>query len=297
MSRKRLLFGLLVSTALACAGCVGSAAGTDAPANTTAQSVPQKVSNDPVTLLVYLGASVSDEDFKLLFADPVQKKYPNITLKSVAPAKGTTINELIASGTIPDLITTPNADMLGYKQQDLLYDIAPLLKQNKIDLSRFLPATIDAVKSDKGEVWAVPYAMQFDTMYYNKDVFDKFGVAYPKDGMTWDNAIELGKKVTRKDGSVQYRGLDVVSSYLMSFPFALPYVNGKTNKSAMTDPKWKSVFEITKQIQTIPGNEPPKPEPGASTEADYFIKDKNIAMLVSVNLMVQMGSAGEKGLN
>jgi multiple sugar transport system substrate-binding protein len=302
MFRKRLLTSILaLSVVLTAAGCGGSASSSEpsktADPGSAAKPSGKAVSNDPVSLLVYLGADVSDEDFKLLFADPVKKKYPNITLTSVKPAKGTTINELIASGTIPDIITTPNADMLGYKQQDLLYDIAPLLKENKIDLNRFQQPTIDAVKSDKGEVWAVPYAMQFDTMYYNKDVFDKFGVPYPKDGMTWEDAIELGKKVTRKDGNVQYRGLDVVSSYLMSFPFALPYVDGKTNKSAMGSDKWKRVFELTKTIQTIPGNEPPKPEPGASTEAGYFIKDKNIGMLVSVNLMTQMGAAGEQGLN
>src|SRR5690349_11667287 len=152
MLRKRLLTGILaLSVMLTAAGC-GSASSSDssktADPGSAANPSNKTVSNDPVSLLVYLGADVSDDDFKMLFADPVKKKYPNITLTSVKPAKGTTINELIASGTIPDMITTPNADMLGYKQQDLLYDIAPLLKQNKIDLSRFQQPTIDAVKSD-----------------------------------------------------------------------------------------------------------------------------------------------------
>jgi multiple sugar transport system substrate-binding protein len=255
----------------------------------------KNASAQPVTLTVYPKASISAEDFKLLFADPVQKKYPHITLELLDSK--TSLENLVATGTVPDLITTPNADLLGLKQQDLLYDITALVKQFKIDLNRFDPVTIDAMKSEKGELWGLPYALQFNTMYYNKDIFNKFGVAYPKDGMTWDDAIELGKKLTRKDGSVQYRGLSVVSSYLMSFPFALAYVDGKTDKASMNNEQWRKVFEITKLIQTIPGNEPPKPEPGASTEADYFIKDKNIGMLVSVNLMTQFGSADQAALN
>jgi multiple sugar transport system substrate-binding protein len=251
---------------------------------------------EPTTLTVYQQAEISDEDFKLLFVDPVKKKYPHIDLKLVRLDKGVTLDSLIVSGEVPDILTPPHSGVLDLSQKDILFDIAPLVKKANIDLSRFDPVTIDAVKSDKGELWGLPYAMQFNALYYNKDVFDKFGITYPKDGMTWDDAIELGKKITRNDGGVQYRGLDPVSSYILSFPFSLTYVDAKANKASFNNEQWKKVLELTQRILTIPGNALPSAEPGAATQGNLFIKDKNVAMLASTNLMAQIGNAAT-GIN
>jgi multiple sugar transport system substrate-binding protein len=287
---KRWCFGALAVLAMmASAGCAKGA--NDAK---TAEE-PAKPA-EPVTLTVLQQAEISDEDFQLLFADPVKKKYPNITLKLVRTDKGVTLDNLIASGEVPDILTPPNADILGLSQKDILYDMAPLVKASNLDLSRFDPLTIQAVQSDKGELWGLPYAMQFNALYYNKDLFDKFGVSYPKDGMTWDDAIELGKKLTRAEDGVQYRGLDPVSSYILSFPFALTFVDSKTERASINNEQWKKVWELTHTILSIPGNALPKPEPGAATEGNFFIKDKNVAMLASTNLMAQIGTAAS-GVN
>ncbi|WP_282935980.1 extracellular solute-binding protein [Paenibacillus sp. RC67] len=290
MKRKPLMLGFALLIAMMNVGCSKDSAGSKDSGKT------EIVSNDPVTLLVYLQAAVSEEDFKLLFTDPVKKKYPNITLEAIRPKTGTKLADLITAGTIPDLIAAPNADIWAFNTLDLLYDITPLAQARKVDLNRFEPATLEAVKSDKGELWALPYAMEFNTMYYNKDIFDKFGIAYPKDGMTWDETIELAKKVTRDVDGVLYRGLDVVNSNIMGFPFALSYVNGVTNKANINNDQWRKIFDLTKQIQTIPGNEPPSPEPSTSVVANYFVKDRNVAMVVSPNLMKYFGESAT-GLN
>jgi multiple sugar transport system substrate-binding protein len=143
----------------------------------------------------------------------------------------------------------------------------------------------------KTVLWGLPYAMQFNALYYNKDIFNKFGKSIPKDGMTWDEAIELGQQLTRKDGDIQYRGLDPASSYVVSFPYSLTYVDGKTNKGSMDNEQWKKIFELTKRILTIPGNMQPAAEPSAAASGNLFIKEKNVAMLASTNLMAQIGSA------
>jgi ABC-type glycerol-3-phosphate transport system substrate-binding protein len=60
---------------------------------------------------------------------------------------------------------------------DLMTDITPLVKQTATDLNQ--------VASDDGWLVGIPFTQQFSALYYNKDIFDKFGVSYPKDGMTW----------------------------------------------------------------------------------------------------------------
>jgi multiple sugar transport system substrate-binding protein len=116
-------------------------------------------------------------------------------------------------------------------------------------------------------------------MYYNKDLFDKFGVPYPKDDMYWDEVIELAKKMTRKDGGVQYRGLDPENITRLAWMRGLDFVDPKTDKPIMDS--WKPVFTLLQQIISIPGN---KPE-GKITLWDYdsFFKNRTVAMRVSSN--------------
>ena len=45
-------------------------------------------------------------------------------------------------------------------------------------------------------------------LFYNKEVFDLFGVPYPTDNMTWDDIIDLAKKTTGTRDGNQYVGLE-----------------------------------------------------------------------------------------
>lgn len=70
-----------------------------------------------------------------------------------------------------------------------------LIKRHNIDLSRFEPSIISALeKMSGGGLYGLPLYNDRMALYYNKDIFDKFGVPYPKDGMTWDEVIELSIK-------------------------------------------------------------------------------------------------------
>jgi multiple sugar transport system substrate-binding protein len=60
-----------------------------------------------------------------------------------------------------------------------------------------------------GGLYALPVAMQPSPLIYNKDIFYKFGIAYPKGGITWNETYELSNILTRSDGGVDYRGLFV----------------------------------------------------------------------------------------
>lgn len=77
-------------------------------------------------------------------------------------------------------------------------------------MSKFNPEALDSTKpyGAKGEQFLLPFTINFYAFFYNKDVFDKLGVAYPKDSMTWDDVIELARKTTRNQDGVQYRGVD-----------------------------------------------------------------------------------------
>jgi multiple sugar transport system substrate-binding protein len=83
----------------------------------------------------------------------------------------------------------------------------------------------------------VTYAGDFVLMY-NKEIFDKFNIAFPTDGMTWDQAYAMAVKLTRQDGGVNYRGFGTPNSVWYNNQLSLQIVNPKTNKASFYTDGW-----------------------------------------------------------
>jgi multiple sugar transport system substrate-binding protein len=169
-----------------------------------------------------------------------------------------------------------------------------LVKSTKFDLNRFDPQMITDTKigSPKGELYGVPYSRNFHAFYYNKDIFDKFGVPYPQDGLTWDQTVEIGRKVTRVDGGTQYRGLDPGNGIGWIYqPLGIEADDYKTGKATLNTDGWKKVFELVKAINTIPGNAP------KGAPLDNFLKEKTLAMMAYTNMFSQLEQPTKEGFS
>lgn len=67
------------------------------------------------------------------------------------------------------------------------------------------------------QLYGLPSGTQTMVMYYNKDMFDQAGIAYPQDGWTWDEFYKIAKQLTKADGSVYGYGLS--SAYFQLTPW------------------------------------------------------------------------------
>ncbi|MDF2715966.1 MAG: transporter substrate-binding protein [Paenibacillus sp.] len=288
--KRIMLASITALTVLIAAGCGKEAAGPSGDVKT-----PTKA--EPVTLqIASQGASVTiDEVFQSIVKEHISKKYPHITLEFLPESGQTTLDNLMATGTIPDIVISFNGNLASYNDKGLTFDMTPLFKTHNVDLSRFEPNYIDDVKnaSSKGEMYGLPFNVNYHALYYNKDIFDKFGVEYPKDGMTWEELISLARRVTRTEGAVQFRGLDPGSTVIwMSQPLGIATLDPVTDKATMSTDKWKRVFELAKSIYDIPGNGIISVGP-----RDQFMKSKTLAMLLELNILTQLTSADASGMN
>jgi multiple sugar transport system substrate-binding protein len=248
------------------------------------------VSTEPVTLTAWIGGVTFTDDLESLFRDTVAAKYPNITLEFVKSGKNTELEDLIFAGKTPDMIITGNGTLASYRETGLLQDITSLLKPAGIDLSGFNQGKIADMKIDfpDGGLYGIPYLTIFHALYYNKDIFDKFGVSYPKDGMTWEQTIDLARKTTRLDGDVQYRGLDTANGPIYpSQPLGLSAVDAKTEKASVNNDAWKRVFELIGSIYKIPGNA------SVGTSRQVFL-DGFLAMLGTTNFLQPLDAVSDK---
>ncbi|MEF3307086.1 ABC transporter substrate-binding protein [Paenibacillus sp. GYB003] len=284
--KTMLLVGLASSLALAgCSGGKETAATPDGGA-------PAK--QEPVTIRIYLWDPVNEDLFQSVFAEPVRKKYPHITLEPITRGKDTQPETLAVGGSGADIIMAWNSVLPQFTNLKLLSDITPKLKTEQIDLNRFDPLIVDGLRDNdnKSILYGLPFGVDFYATFYNKDIFDKFGVPYPKDGMYWEDAIELAKKLTRTEAGVQYKGLDPEGIEKLGNPLSLQFVDPKTSKASVNTDQWKKVFELAKTIYAIPGNENTISN-HAGTVA-RFVKDKNVAMYPSHGVL---GGLAQSDLN
>ncbi|MDF2717648.1 MAG: extracellular solute-binding protein family 1, partial [Paenibacillus sp.] len=180
---KQSTFALALS--LLVLGFTGCSSGGGAASGETGKPAAPAKDPDPVTLKLFTHQPMTAADFQLLIADPVKKKYPYITVE-LLPFKSTDIENAVAAKEQIDLITIWNGNINPNKELGIFGDITPLAKTAGFDLGRFDQEALKTLRSlsDKGELYGLPYNMQFNALYYNKDIFDKFGVPYPQDGMT-----------------------------------------------------------------------------------------------------------------
>ncbi|MDF2662335.1 MAG: extracellular solute-binding protein family 1 [Paenibacillus sp.] len=220
---------------------------------------------EPVTLTFFEPSSGrSVEWFMDLYGNAIQKKFPHVKVEfkytQKINDKNVGLQEMIASGSndIDVIVTSVGSFIPAIIDNGLTFDHSELIKTNKYDLSLLDPTPIQLLQElSGGGLLGLPVGATANALVYNKDLFDKFGVSYPKDGMTWDEVYDLAVKLTRKDGEIQYRGFVASHSHVaLVNQFSASYVDPVTKKALMNaDPNWAKHSQNLKRFHQIPGNE------------------------------------------
>lgn len=225
--------------------------------DSTPEPEPIKENIEPVVLKIY-NNSTSEATFQRRYIDPIAKKYPQITLE-VLFGSDQRLPELIAGGTIPDIAQGGGPTFAAMLNDlDFPESLDPFIKRFNFDLSSFNPAVVPTLKAqfNSSELLALPAGViNHFNINYNKTVFDRFGVSYPTDDMTWDELYALAKRLTVLDQGVQYRGFDFqIETMMQNNPLSLPLVNPETNEAMINTEGWKQYFDQLRQFYEIPGN-------------------------------------------
>ena len=296
MKTKRGFAAFVLAALMLFTAACGSGAGSGKDDGAAGQN--QKPS-EPVKLLFY-SHYLNDFDnyFNNIIKGMTEKKFPHITIEFLMGLdKNPKLDELISSGVNPDIIYAAQSYALVLRDNlKAVDDLAPYIKKVNLDLNKFEPSVMDGIKSygTKGEIYALPFAMSPWALYYNKDIFNKFGVPYPKDSMTWDETIELAAKVTRQDGGVQYKGIALQLIDKMALQLSLPYVDPKTEKAALDSDGWKKLFNQMKRVVSIPGV-----FEGAEDISLYSngLEKRTVAMVTNNNKIPRYLEEEKNGLN
>ncbi|MFD0620935.1 ABC transporter substrate-binding protein [Paenibacillus sp. GCM10027629] len=226
--------------------------------------------------------------------DKLQAEGKNIKVKWIqGQATSEALQELNASGVVPDIIyTSKGIDAL--KDLDMVEPIDELSKIYGMDISSIDPSIVSLFRSfdDKGSMIGVPTFADTYTLFYNKEIFDMFGVPYPTDHMTWDETIELAKKMTGERDGVVYRGLEMGWQNSVTDDTLAPLkelvtnvVDPETDQVLLTsEPAVTRYFELMKKFYSVPGLYERDPK-----KAGSFFANGTAAMLVSWPTYMEWG--------
>ncbi len=101
-------------------------------------------------------------------------------------------------GTLPQIFWIEGSEAAEYSGAGVLMDMTEFLDENP-DIKTALGGMDAAFKDDNGQ-YGLPYQCNVQGIFYNKELFDKAKAAYPTDATTYDEFIEIIKKL--KDSGV-----------------------------------------------------------------------------------------------
>lgn len=145
-------------------------------------------SMEPVYPAVLKAFEQENPDIKVDVIDIAAKEYPD------------KMTVMLAAGEDVDVFAVKDfASYSNYAERNYLTPLNSFVSKSKIDLKPYGGA-LNYVKN-KGRLMVFPYRSDIYILYYNKDIFDKAGVPYPSNDMTWQQYREIAKQITRGEGN------------------------------------------------------------------------------------------------
>lgn len=250
---------------------------TNTNTNTDVKEPERKLNDTPATLTFMTRNGMSEDVFQAFYADAVHKKFPHYTLNQIIISEKYGFKEIIAAGETVDIYAqyahSIAREMLSVH---LEYDMTELTKQHNIDLSRFDPESIEQINK-LGGLYGLPVYSTVVALFYNKSIFDKFGMDYINDGMTWNETLELSKRFNRSEGGKTYVGFwHDVKPYLRGNQLSLSLVDPATLNATLNNEGWKRIIDLF--FRSFAENEQMQELLVKWPNRNIFLRDQHAAM-------------------
>lgn len=212
-------------------------------------------SSEPVVLNLFSSSGADQAWFDRTYGEYLTKKFPHITFTVHFPSS-ISLADYVASNEPLDIIFGAYMGFFSaIKPLNLHSDISDLIKKYKVNMEKFEPTINELQKQMTGGYYiGLPAFIGTSGLYYNKDIFDKFAIDYPREGMTWDELYDLAVRLTRTDGDVQYYGFANDNyNYIQANQLSLDLVDTKTMTANFETDPWKKVVQTLTRFMQIPG--------------------------------------------
>jgi multiple sugar transport system substrate-binding protein len=255
----------------------------------------------------------------LVFGDPPEINAYRTLIRSFAEAEPDIDVQLVEASDREDLIARLSTSLAGGSPPDLFLMnyrfygqfaargvLEPLERytdrSEAFELDDFYPQAVDAFRWD-GEITCLPQNISSLVVYYNRDLFERFGVPLPRNAMLWADFVSLASQMTRdKNGQpvvgadpdlprantapAEIYGLGVEASIIRLAPFVwsaggeIVDDEEKPTRFTLDTPEAKNVIEQYFALRTLHGVVPTDQEIESEDDESRFANGR-LAMLLS----------------
>ncbi len=183
MSKKMAI--ALILTAALLAGC------SAAP-----QAEPREIT--PLRVMYY-----SEDAFYYEYGMLFAALYPEVQLEVVStngvkPEEDETINEAMMKFIAekkPDVLMLNAGQYKQLAAEGRLLDLEARAAKDKFDLDGIVPGILEYIRGlSDGKLYGMAPSFYGRAVYYNKDLFQRYGVSLPEDRMSWESLLQLASR-------------------------------------------------------------------------------------------------------
>lgn len=251
----------------------------------------------------------NEMDFYARYGNAFKAAFPNIELEIIETAisfTGASVEEIdkqmkevelpskeqILDEKQPDVLLLSAEEYESLAKKGRLYDLDAVIKRDKFDIDSFHPPFIDMLKSlGDGKLYGLSSSFSSRALYYNKNLFDQYGVPYPKDGMSWEDVLQLAARFpVKKDGDDALYGLSLYNDFRTPLSLIASIGDAK-GLSAYSDegtfsidtPEWKKIFQAVIDGYKSGSIAIPQSDDGSTIRANTIFSGKEMGEMIGVN--------------
>ena len=249
-----------------------------------------------IKVMYYYDESEFFRDYGTLFVS----KFPNINVEVL------NMQSLENSGSLTDddiykFIEEKKPDVLlletnQYEKlagEGKLYDLDPLISQDKFDLEGINSAIVKLLRNKGGgNLYGLTPTFNSQALIYNVDLFQEFGIEPPTDSMSWDEVFALANRFPTNGGDqnrVYGFGLPNYSDYAdLAYTIGLSNELGMVNansKVTLDGDSWKNVFQMVVNEVNSKAIHLPSSDNLIQNAQDYYSQDPFISKKVAMKLV------------
>lgn len=201
----------------------------------------------------------NEKEFNKIYGDLFRQEYPNTDIQVVTVTNALDDTKLMAKHS-PDLVML---DPYNYKQmakENKLVDLDPLIKRDHYDTTTLYPGLLDELKRQGGgKLYGLTPKVGSSALLYNVDLFKKYNIELPKDGMNWEEILTLASKFpTTGDKDSRIWGLGYGRGYgygnfamLVARTEGLTSIDPDTLKATANTPGWKKAYSLSIKVNNF----------------------------------------------
>ncbi len=152
----------------------------------------------------------------------------------------------------PDVLMLGASEYSRMAGEGKLYNLDTFIQKEKFDLEGIAPGILEYIKQQSdGILYGLAPEFYSQALFYNKDMFEKYGVTPPTDRMTWEELLQLSARFPT-DGSGEDRVYGLKAGYqsdlyqlgmMIGSSLGLSYVNPTAKQLMINSDSWKKAFD------------------------------------------------------